>query len=389
MGGTLAVIVESSTTVKLPAATATAPKRTALAPVRVVPAMVTAVVVTTPSSGVRLVILGSALNAVALLPLPAGLVTPRIPVSAPAGTTTCSDVAVTAVGTAVAPPANVTSEEPVRPMPPIVIVVPTVAAAGVSVVTLGTESTVSLIEAVLVVPWPSFTTTLRTHVWVAPVALAAAVQVGVFSVGLLNVPLRMPVHVEVHAKVSVWPKLSTASTLRLTTPPGTTGFGVPSGPAVIVSVWSAASAASARMRPKPVLTSKPAAPMFSAVFSRVLRRVSGSSVGTACTISAATPAAWGAAAEVPKKFGKPSNSGSLPAEKNVVLAPSGATISGLNWPRVGRHQPVARRIEEDGGRPARRERLERGRGLVVGRADRDRAERVGVAVDRPAVESPA
>ena len=57
-------------------------------------------------------------------------------------------------------------------MPLIVIVVPTVAAAGVSVVTLGTDRTVSLNEAVLVVPWPSFTTTLRTHVWVAPVALA-------------------------------------------------------------------------------------------------------------------------------------------------------------------------------------------------------------------------
>ena len=132
VAGTLAVIVESSTTAKLPGATATAPKRTALAPVKVVPAIVTTVVATTPSSGVRLVILGTALNAVALSPLPAGLVTLRIPVSAPAGTTTCSDVAVTAVGTASAPPANVTSEESVRPMPLIVIVVPTVAAAGVS-----------------------------------------------------------------------------------------------------------------------------------------------------------------------------------------------------------------------------------------------------------------
>ncbi|MDQ3581446.1 MAG: hypothetical protein M3495_07440 [Pseudomonadota bacterium] len=45
-------------------------------------------------------------------------------------------------------------------------------------------------------------------------------------------------------------------------------------------------------------------------------------------IKAATPAACGAAAEVPKKFGKPSASGSTPGMKNVVLAPSGAVIAG-------------------------------------------------------------
>ncbi len=136
----------------------------------------------------------------------------------------------------------------------------------------------------------------------------------------------------------VWLKLSTASRLRLTGPPGTTGFGVPLGAVVMVSVWSAASAASAWMRPNPVLVSKPTAPRFWAVFSRVLRTASGVSVGTACTSSAATPAAWGAAAEVPKKLGKPSKSESLP--KNVVLAPSGATISGLKCRRSG----VARRL---------------------------------------------
>ena len=42
---------------------------------------------------------------------------------------------------------------------------------------------------------------------------------------------------------------------------------------------------------------------------------------------AATAAACGAAAEVPKKFGKPSASKSEP--KKVVLPPSAATISGL------------------------------------------------------------
>src|SRR5580765_7712407 len=84
----------------------------------------------TALSGVTSVIFGSTLNAVALPPLPARFVTLTGPVSAPDGTTTCNDVAVTAVGTAVGPPVNVTSEEPVRAMPPIVMVAPTVAAAG-------------------------------------------------------------------------------------------------------------------------------------------------------------------------------------------------------------------------------------------------------------------
>ena len=156
-------------------------------------------------------------------------------------------------------------------MPPIVMVAPTVAAAGVSVATFGTDNTASLKDAVLVVPCPSFTVTLSTHVWVAPVALAAAVQVGVFRVALLKMPLPIPVQVETHAYVMAWLKLSTASRLRLTGPPGTTGFGSPLGAVVMVSVWSAASAASAWMRPNPVSLSKPGAAMSSAVFCRALR----------------------------------------------------------------------------------------------------------------------
>ena len=46
-------------------------------------------------------------------------------------------------------------------------------------------------------------------------------------------------------------------------------------------------------------------------------------------MSAATPAACGAAAEVPTKFGKRVPSGSLPP-KNVVSAPSGAVIAGCS-----------------------------------------------------------
>ncbi len=49
----------------------------------------------------------------------------------------------------------------------------------------------------------------------------------------------------------------------------------------------------------------------------------------ACRSSAATAAAWGAAADVPQKFGTLSGSRSTPETKNVVFAQSGATISGL------------------------------------------------------------
>ena len=110
------------------------------------------------------VILGSTLNELVLLPTPAGLLTLTGPVSAPGGTTTCRDVPATTdvtlvmppvdspTGAAVTPPANVTPLTPVSPIPPIVTVAPTGAAAGVSVVTFGTDSTGSMIEATLDVP---------------------------------------------------------------------------------------------------------------------------------------------------------------------------------------------------------------------------------------------
>jgi len=53
---------------------------------------------------------------------------------------------------------------------------------------------------------------------------------------------------------------------------------------------------------------------------------------TSSFMSAATPTACGAAAEVPKKFGKPVPSVSLP--KNVVSTPSGAVMSGC-WRTSG------------------------------------------------------
>src|SRR5215471_11539408 len=75
------------------------------------------------------------------------------------------------------------------------------------------------------------------------------------------------------------------------------------------------------MRPNPLLLSKPGGPISIAVFSRVLYIWAGVRVGLSCESNAATPAAWGAAADVPKKGEKPGT---------VVATPSGATISGLD-----------------------------------------------------------
>ena len=55
----------------------------------------------------------------------------------------------------------------------------------------------------------------------------------------------------------------------------------------------------------------------------------GSNAGFASNIRAATAAAWGAAADVPKKLGNESESKPISVPKKVVLVPSTATIWGL------------------------------------------------------------
>src|SRR6185436_913843 len=90
-----------------------------------------------PLGGANPVIFGSSLKIVVVFPLPAGFVTLRVPVVAPSGTTTFSDVAVTAVGVAGIRPGNNTRVAPVRFVPAIVTWVPTPAAAGVTVVGFG------------------------------------------------------------------------------------------------------------------------------------------------------------------------------------------------------------------------------------------------------------
>ena len=103
-----------------------------------------------------------------------------------------------------------------------------------------------------------------------------------------------------------------------------------------------------------MLLSNPATLMLSAVVSMALRIWTGVAVGSAWSIRAATAAAWGAAAEVPLKFGRPSLSMSRPGTKNVVFTASGATISGLKvrasgvasrWPAVSKSTAVGPALE--------------------------------------------
>src|SRR5262249_58320869 len=96
------------------------------------------------------------------------------------------------------------------------------------------------------------------------------------------------------------------------------------------------SALSAWMSPAPVLKSTGPAPVPSmsiAEFIMRLRRYGKLRPGRSCRRRAAVAAAAGAAAEVPKKFGKESASPfgpvvSLP--KKLVLTPSGAVIAGVS-----------------------------------------------------------
>src|SRR2546430_1151288 len=74
--------------------------------------------------------------------------------------------------------------------------------------------------------------------------------------------------------------------------------------------------------------------MSSAVFSIAEMTCGPVRFGLAESSSAATAAACGAAAEVPKKLGKLSASAPLSAPKNVVLPPSGAVNLGC-WRVIG------------------------------------------------------
>jgi hypothetical protein len=72
--------------------------------------------------------------------------------------------------------------------------------------------------------------------------------------------------------------------------------------------------------------------MSTAVFSSAAKICDGVAFGERSSISAATAAASGAAALVPKKFGRVSVSWVMSLPKNVVLPPSVAVKRG--WLRV-------------------------------------------------------
>ena len=102
--------------------------------------------------------------------------------------------------------------------------------------------------------------------------------------------------------------------------------------------------------------------------------LSGPNDGFRSVIKAAIPAACGAAAEVPKKFGKPVRFRVAAAEEGGVGAIR--RRDGRLRADLGCGEPVPGGIEEDGGASGRREILderralpERGRIPVIGRAD--------------------
>jgi hypothetical protein len=112
---------------------------------------------------------------------------------------------------------------------------------AVIVTVLGAGFTVCADAFVAPKPNPSSTVTVTVQAWAAPVRFAGAVHVGFGAVALgVKPPLSARVaHVVLHAKCSVRPSMSLAVTLNATEPAESTGFGVPLGPAVIVTVLGA------------------------------------------------------------------------------------------------------------------------------------------------------
>ena len=111
---------------------------TAVAPVKAVPVSITAVP-TRPLVGFRDVMAGAGEvteKDVALVAVPPGVVTARVPVVAPAGTTVLIDVSELTVKRAVVP-LKLTAEVPVRSVPVSVTAVPTTPLAGVKEAMVG------------------------------------------------------------------------------------------------------------------------------------------------------------------------------------------------------------------------------------------------------------
>jgi hypothetical protein len=125
--GTVAVICVYETTVNV---AETPLNLTFVAPVNAVPVIVT-LRPTLPLVGVKAVIVGCTLNTLPLTPVPAGVVTLILPVSAPLGTVVVILVLETTVNDADVP-LNLTPFVPLKLLPMIVTGVPTAPAAGLT-----------------------------------------------------------------------------------------------------------------------------------------------------------------------------------------------------------------------------------------------------------------
>jgi hypothetical protein len=117
-------------------------KVTVVAPVKFVPLIVT-LVLTGPLVGVKLVIVGVTVNALALVAVPSGVVTLIGPVVAPLGTVACIVVAELTEKLALVP-LNATAVAPVKFVPLIVTLVPTGPLVGVKLVIVGGLETVTV-----------------------------------------------------------------------------------------------------------------------------------------------------------------------------------------------------------------------------------------------------
>src|SRR4051794_14704072 len=119
------------------------PNFTTVAPVKDVPVMTT-LSPTMPLVGLKLVILGSTRKLVALVAVPATLVTVILPVVAPAGTLVVMEVVETTLNVALVL-LKLTSVMPVKFVPVMVTATPIAPLAGVNEVIVGSLMTVNAV----------------------------------------------------------------------------------------------------------------------------------------------------------------------------------------------------------------------------------------------------
>ena len=199
--GTTTVTEEAEATLNIVAAMPL--NFTAVAPIRLVPETVT-VDPGAPDGGVNAVIFGTAytVKLVALLPVPAVVVTEIFPVAAPAGTIALIHAAEFTVNEAAATPSNFTDVAPVKFAPLITRVVPGGPDAGENVEITGGSMTVKPAELVAV---PPGVVTLTLPV----AAVAGTTAVTEVADRILMVSAAVPSNFTADAAVRLVPKMVT------------------------------------------------------------------------------------------------------------------------------------------------------------------------------------